>query len=682
MQFLRKVKKLPFRAFESKVLSYGQCTSFQHFNLNQFQNFRFSTTPEVQNPVASQDVLNVLQSESTSYFRNIAIIAHVDHGKTTLVDALIKKSGAGSEKVTSMDSNQLEQEKGITILSKCTGVTYNGYKINIVDTPGHSDFGGEVERIMSMVDGVALVVCAVEGPMPQTKFVLNKALKQKLKPMVVINKVDRPGARVKEVENEIFDLFCSLDCNDELLDYPLFYASAKGGWATRNMEGEKQDITTILQSVIDHIPPPKVDVSSNFSMLVSQTESNTYFGKMLIGRINSGVAKVGDKIVAIDPQGNLVESNKIFKIIRRYGMSQIEMAKAVAGDIVSIAGFTNATVTHTLNEQGKNVVIPSISIDPPMLSIDLSVNTSPLVGKEGTKYTSSQIRERLVRESENDVALKINFGDKTTSKSDSSFEIQGRGDLHLGVLIEKMRREGFEMSVTPPKVVLKNDAKKGVMEPIEILTIEAGHDHSAAIMENVTNRRGTLVTCEELSKDKQRTVFHIPTRGLIGLRSELLNETKGTAIVTTEFLEYSEYRGHLKTTRKGAMICPVDGSCTPYGIKELEVHGTMFVKPGQKVYNGMVIGEHLKEEDIELNPTKEKKLTNIRSVGSEEKVILQQPKIFTLEEAISYVRDDEIIEVTPENIRIRKKELDPNQRKRQRRDLRNEKNNEKSRPGK
>jgi len=664
MQFLKRLPKIPFHLKE-KISLTNNC-------YGKFPSRFFSSSQEAtETPTTSSDVLNVLNSESVNYFRNIAIIAHVDHGKTTLVDALIRHSGAGNTGQT-MDSNQLEQEKGITILSKCTGVTFKGHKINIVDTPGHHDFGGEVERIMSMVDGVALVVCAVEGPMTQTKFVLGKALKQNLKPIVVINKVDRPGSRVKEVENEIFDLFCSMDCSDEILDYPLFHASAKGGWAAKSGE-DRKDITSILDAVIDYIPPPKVNTSSDFTMLVSQTESNPYFGKMLIGRINSGTVKVGDKLSAVDPKGDIVEVNKVFKIIRRYGMSHVEMPKAVAGDIVSIAGLGNGTVTHTLNNFGKNVVIPSIPIDPPMLSIEVSVNTSPLAGKEGSKLTASALKERLGKESENDVALRVNAGDeKGGARKDTNIEVQGRGDLHLGVLMEKLRREGYEMSITPPKVVLKTEGKK-ILEPIEKLIIEVGHEYSAAIIENVISRKGTLENCEEINTEKQKITFHIPTRGLLGLRSELLNDTKGTAVVITEFLEYQEHKGALKKTRKGAIISPTDGVCTAYGIKELEVHGSMFVKPGTKVYNGMVIGEHLKEDDIDLNPTKEKKLTNIRSVNAEEKVILHAPRVFTLEEAIPYVRDDELIEVTPENIRIRKKELDPSQRKKLRRDAKNDK---------
>lgn len=671
MQFLKRVSKIPTGVLSrTKLLNHTTALPFKSLAGPQFKNY-FSTT-ETPAPAQSSDILNVLHSESTSYFRNIAIIAHVDHGKTTLVDSLIKKSGAASDtdKSSSMDSNQLEQEKGITILSKCTGVTYKGHKINIVDTPGHHDFGGEVERIMSMVDGVCLVVCAVEGPMTQTKFVLSKALKQGLKPIVIINKVDRPGARVKEVENEVFDLFCSLDVSDDLLDYPVFHCSARDAWAIKSGTTEKKDITCIFDSVIDYIRAPNVDTGSNFTMLVSQTESNSYFGKMLIGRINSGSVKVGDKVNAVDAKGDIVEQNKVFKIIRRYGMSQIEMTKAVAGDIVSIAGLNNGTVTHTLNEAGKSVVIPSIAIDPPMLSIDIAVNTSPIAGKEGNKLTSSIIRDRLVREAENDVALKISCGD-AKSKGDSAFEVQGRGDLHLGVLVENMRREGFEMAVTPPKVVMKKQGNT-ILEPVEVLTVEIGHEHAATVIEKLNNRKGTLISFEELNKDRQKILFHVPTRGLLGLRSELLNDTKGTAVLSTEFLEYQEHKGPLGVNRKGAIVSAVDGVATAYGIKELEGHGTMFVKPGMKVYNGMVIGEHNKDDEIELNVTKEKKLSNVRTVGAEDKIILQQPRIFTLEDAISYVRDDEIIEVTPENIRIRKKELDPVQRKRIRRDSKNE----------
>jgi GTP-binding protein len=677
MQFTRNLKKLAQKDILKQLSPLSTLPSqFKTINGQQYRVYYFSTSSSLGDaaalnppPTPTQDakVLEVLNLESTIKFRNIAIIAHVDHGKTTLVDSLLRQSGAGKDGQT-MDSNQLEKEKGITILSKCTGVTYKGFKINIVDTPGHHDFGGEVERIMSMVDGVALIICAVEGPMSQTKFVLQKALKQNLKPIVIINKVDRKGARVKEVENEVFDLFCNLSSNDNVLDYPVFYASGRDGWAVKNMDDEKKDVKCIFDGILEHIPPPKVDTTGNFTMLVSQTESNSFFGKMLIGRITSGQVKVKDPIFAIDLKGQIVEHGRVFKIIRRYGMAQVEMAKAVAGDIVSIAGLTKATVTNTLNEPGKSVVIPSIPIDPPMLSIFINANNSPLVGREGDKISVTGLRDRLLKEAENDVALRV----LTSENKDGGIELQGRGDLHLGILIENMRREGFEMSVTPPSVMMKKNAKGQVLEPIEEVTIEINYDHSATIIDKIQNRKGVLNNCVEIDKDRQRMTFHVPTRALLGFRAELLHDTKGTASIQTQFLEYQDFKGPLKKQQKGAIISIADGKCPAYGLKEVENKGTLFIKTGQQVYNGMVIGEHKNDDDVELNPTKEKKLTNVRSTGADEKIVLTPPRVFTLEDAISYVRDDEIIEVTPQNIRIRKIELDPTIRKKNRRNARNE----------
>eukprot|EP00331_Platyophrya_macrostoma_P003109 CAMPEP_0176412666 /NCGR_PEP_ID=MMETSP0127-20121128/4270_1 /TAXON_ID=938130 /ORGANISM="Platyophrya macrostoma, Strain WH" /LENGTH=642 /DNA_ID=CAMNT_0017792361 /DNA_START=66 /DNA_END=1994 /DNA_ORIENTATION=+ len=634
----------------------------------------FSTTQAADSSASSnkeagmkEDVLKVLNSVSRENFRNIAIIAHVDHGKTTLVDALLKHCGAETAG-KSMDSNQLEKEKGITILSKCTGLTYKGYKINIVDTPGHQDFGGEVERIMSMVDGVALVVCAVEGPMTQTRFVLQKALKQRLKPIVILNKVDRGGARVKEIENELFELFCSLESDDSILDYPVYYASARDAWAIKNLSDPKKDMSCILDGIIEHIPPPKVEDSTEFKMLVSQIESNTYFGKMLIGRIQSGEVKVGDRLQSVDAQGKLVEMAKCMRLVRRYGFNQIEMQKAVAGDIISLAGFQETTVTHTLNVHGNSHVLPSIPIDPPMIGVNLNVNTSPLAGKESSKNTTTNIKDRLKKEAENDVSLIVRFEDKGSSKG---YEIQGRGDLHLGVLFEKLRREGYEFSLTPPVVIFQKDKSGKVLEPIEKVSIEIGEQYSSLVIEKMNYRSASFVDCVNLEDKRQKLTFTCPTRSLLGLRSELMNETKGTAIIISEFFEYQPHKGPLKKSQRGALVAATDGVATPYGIKELEKHGVMFIKPGQKVYDGMIIGEHETEDDVDLNPTKEKKLTNIRTTTREEQVLLAPIREFSIEEAITYIRDDEIIEVTPENIRLRKVELNGAQRKVLRRQIKN-----------
>jgi GTP-binding protein len=592
-------------------------------------------------------------------FRNIAIIAHVDHGKTTLVDCMLKHAGVSVSNERAMDSNELEQERGITILSKCTGISYKGSKINIVDTPGHQDFGGEVERIMNMVDGVILVVCAAEGPMPQTRYVLKKALARGLKPIVVINKVDRDSARVVDVENDILDLFCSLNATEEQLNYSLLYASARNGWAVKSMSDEKSHVMALLDTIVKDIPPPQVDVEKDFSMLVSQTESNQYFGKMLIGRIHSGKVSVGDRIQTIDQKGVVAQVNKVHKIIRRFGVHQIELQTAVAGDIVSIAGFDKSTVTHTLNSLNNNTIIPSIPIDPPMISMAIKPNDSPFHGKEGDKYTYLQLKERLLRECENDVSLRVDLDPR---QKDTIFAF-GRGDLHLGVLVEKMRREGFEMALTPPQVIFKEENGKK-LEPIEEVTLEIDLNLVNILLDSIQSRKGVLISSEETSDGKSKITFEAPSRGLFGFRPFVIALTKGHVAVLSKLKGYEEYKGTLKRNTRGVILSCHQGKATTFALKDVEAHGSLFITPGTDVYSGMVIGELNKEGEVEVNPCKEKHTSNVRTTSKDENIKLAPPKIVSLEDCMVNLRSDELLEVTPKNIRIRKKILDsPTRRK-------------------
>ncbi len=613
-----------------------------------------------------EDDLATIKMNDPTKFRNIAIIAHVDHGKTTLVDCLLKQAGVSFSNERAMDSNELEQERGITILSKCTGISYSGYKINIVDTPGHQDFGGEVERIMNMVDGVILVVCAAEGPMPQTRFVLRKALARGLKPIVVINKVDREAARVIDVENDILDLFCNLNANEDQLDYALLFASARNGWAVKNMKDSRTSVKALLDAIIEKIPHPKVDTEKEFSMLVSHTESNPFVGNMLIGRIASGKVNVGDRIQAVDQKGVKMEANKVHKIIRRFGVHQIELQTAVAGDIISIAGFEKATVTHTMNNLQNNQVIPSVPIDPPMISMTVKPNDSPYHGKEGDKFTYLQLKERLLRESENDVSLRVDFDQR---QKDSIF-VFGRGDLHLGILVEKMRREGYEMSLTPPQVIYKTENGKK-MEPIEEITVELDSDHVNILMDNVQNRKGVITNSDPLPEGKSKVVFEAPSRGLFGFRPFMIALTKGHVVIISKLKGYEEHKGPIKKSSKGAILSCHQGKTTTFALKDVESHGSLYVGTGTDVYAGMIIGEMNKEGEVEMNPCKEKQLTNVRSVSKDENIKLAPARIPSLEDCMVSLRSDELLEVTPKNIRIRKKVLDSAARrkvKRERRD--------------
>ena len=615
----------------------------------------------VMNLKTNPEVVSTLMNNDISMVRNIGIIAHVDHGKTTLVDWMLKQSGIDFNTERAMDNIDIEQERGITIMSKCTSVIHKGYKINVVDTPGHADFGGEVERIMSMVDGVCLVVWATEGPMAQTKFVLEKALQQNTLPIVVINKVDRESARVEEVEDEILDLFWSLNPSDEQLEYPVLYASAKDGWASLSMSDENKTVDPLLSSIIERVPAPRIDENAmNFKMLVTQTESSQYFGRLLVGKIQSGNIKLSDKIQAVDQEGNVKQVSQISRIYKKFGVNEAEIDEAYAGDIVSIAGLGTATVGATLNSLGWNEVIKSVPIDPPTISIYVTLNDSPYQGDEGDKSTLNQIVERLNQEADDDVSLLV-AQDKENMEI---IEISGRGDLHIGILLEKMRREGYEVAVFPPKVLMKETEDGAIQEPIEKVEIECEPEHMNMIVDKLNNRKGILLNSKQTLDGREYLTFSVPSRGLIGFRSQLISDTRGTGVLKSEFSEYDDYRGEVKKTNKGAIISTAEGVTTAYSLKDVETKGRLYVGPGEKVYEGMIIGEHTLESDMEMNPWKAKKATNIRAAGSDDTIKLTSKVEFTLEEAITMARDDELVEITPLNIRIRKKILSKDERRR------------------
>ncbi|KAI9505052.1 GTP-binding protein TypA/BipA [Coemansia spiralis] len=614
--------------------------------------------------------------------RNIGIIAHVDHGKTTLVDCLLKQSGALSgsnamQETRVMDSNALEKERGITILSKVTSLAYKNHRINIVDTPGHADFGGEVERILSMVDSVVLVVDATEGPMAQTKFVLTKALARGHNPLVVLNKVDRSTSRADEVDSELLELFMALGASDEQTSYEIMYASAKEGWCTGNLDEVQSFIDAaasgrpssgsmvpLLDAIVERVPPPKGERDSvPFAMLVTQLEANPYLGKCALGRITSGTVRIGDRIRVLEPgTGAVKEEGKVTKLFLRSGVQQVEMAQAGAGDVVSLSGVPTVTVNSTIANPSITEPLEYIPVDPPTISVTFAVNDSPLAGREGTQLTSSMIRERLRREAETNVALQIVDDGKS-----ESLEVRGRGELQLSVLIETMRREGFELSVTPPRVLFKRDPseKQKFLEPFEEITIDVDHEGSGAVIEKLTRRKGELKSFTDVA-DKARLVFHIPTRGLLGYASEFKNDTHGTGVMNHAFLRYDVYAGPLEKTRKSSMISLVSGTATAYALNMMEPRGRLFVRNGEDVYPGMVVGELTKDgSDLEVNPTKAKQLTNIRAAGKDEAIRLTPVKPWSLEEAIAYINPDEAIEVTPTQVRLRKQTLDSNRRKQQ-----------------
>ncbi|MFI3241429.1 MAG: translational GTPase TypA [Alphaproteobacteria bacterium] len=598
--------------------------------------------------------------------RNIAIIAHVDHGKTTLVDGLLKQSGTfrDNQKVDTcvMDSNDLEKERGITILSKCTSVDWNNYHINIVDTPGHADFGGEVERILSMVDGVVLLVDAFEGPMPQTKFVLGKALKIGLNPIVVINKADKPEARVDGVLDEIFDLFVSLNANDKQLDFPVLYASGRNGWAVRDIDNdEKKDLLPLFETIVSHVHEPHCYPEKPFAMLATTLEADKFLGRILTGKILSGKIKVAESIKSLSMDGKEIERFRVSKILAYQGIERVALEEAHAGDIVAIAGITKTTVADTMCALDASEAIKAQPIDPPTLAMTFSVNDSPLAGREGDKVTSRMIRDRLMKEAEGNVALKISDTDNM-----DAFDVAGRGELQLGVLIETMRREGFELSISRPRVVMKRDeATDKLLEPIEEVVVDVDEEFSGAVVEKMGRRRGELLEMiPSQVGNKTRLIFEAPSRGLIGYYSEFLTDTRGTGVMNRLFSRYDEYRGDVEGRRNGVLISSETGTAIAYSLWKLEDRGPMMIDANVPVYTGMIIGEHNRPNDLEVNPTKAKQLTNIRASGKDEAINLTPPMKLPLEAALSYIQADELVEVTPKSIRLRKVVLDPIARKR------------------
>ena len=598
--------------------------------------------------------------------RNVAIIAHVDHGKTTLVDRLLQQSGAFRENQRvverAMDSNDLERERGITILAKATSVVWQNTGINIVDTPGHADFGGEVERILNMVDGALVLVDAAEGPLPQTKFVVSKALKMGLKPIVVINKVDRTDARATQVVNEVFDLFAALDASEEQLDFPILYGSAKEGWMAHSLEGPKASMGPLFDLVLKHVKPPQVE-DGPFRMLGTILEANPYLGRIVTGRITSGTVKPNQNVKVLDRDGNLVETGRVTKLLAFRGLERTGVEEAEAGDIVAVAGLPNATVSNTICAPEVETPLPAQPIDPPTLAMIFRVNDSPLAGTEGDKVTGRMIRDRLLREAEGNVALRVRESDER-----DSMEVAGRGELQLGILIETMRREGFELSVSRPKVLLKEDPATGeVLEPIEEVVIDLDEEHSGIVVQKMAERKADMTEMKPSGGGRLRLVFHAPTRGLIGYQGELLTDTRGTAIMNRLFHAYAPYKGPIQGRRNGVLISNDRGDAVAYALWNLEDRGPMIIEPGWKVYNGMIVGEHTRGNDLIVNVLKGKKLTNIRTTSKDEAVRLTPPIRMTLEKALAYIEDDELVEVTPKSIRLRKKLLDENDRKKEER---------------
>jgi GTP-binding protein len=596
--------------------------------------------------------------------RNIAIIAHVDHGKTTLVDQLLRQSGAfrANQQVAerAMDSNELERERGITILAKCTSLVWGDVRINIVDTPGHADFGGEVERILSMVDGVVVLVDAAEGPMPQTKFVVGKALKQGLKPIVIINKADRADARIQAVHNEIFDLFAVLDASEEQLDFPTLYASGRNGWAVTDLDQPHENLNALFDLIVRHVPPPTANPDAPFAMLVTTLESDPYVGRVLTGRIHAGTARINMPLKAISRDGRIIEQGRLTKLLAFRGLERRPIEEAMAGDIIAIAGLAETTVADTICAPEVSVAIHADPIDPPTLAMTFSVNDSPLAGREGSKVTSRMIVERLRREAEGNVAIRVRESDDK-----DSLEVAGRGELQLGVLIEQMRREGYELAISRPRVLFKTDSGSGQrLEPIEEIQIDVDEEFTGIVVDKMSRRKGELQDMRPSGGGKQRLTFFAPTRGLIGYQGEFLGDTRGTGIMSRLFHGYAPYKGPVEGRRTGVLISTDDGVAVAYALWNLEDRGPMFITPGTQVYQGMVIGQHTRDNDLEVNPLKGKQLTNIRTTSKDEAVRLTPPIIMTLEQAIAYIADDELVEVTPKSIRIRKRLLDPNARKR------------------
>jgi GTP-binding protein len=597
--------------------------------------------------------------------RNIAIIAHVDHGKTTLVDELLKQSGAFRDNQAvserAMDSNDIERERGITILAKCTSVEWNGTRVNIVDTPGHADFGGEVERILSMVDGVCLLVDAAEGPMPQTKFVLTKALALGLRPIVVLNKVDKPDAEPDRALNEVFDLFANLGASDEQLDFPHVYASGRAGWADTELDGPRKDLSALFDLIVRHVPAPKQLSRQDepFSMLATTLSADPYLGRILTGRVESGRVAAGTSLKALSRDGERLEQFRVTKVLAFRGLSQTQIDEAVAGDIVTLAGMTKATVADTLCALELDTALPAQPIDPPTITVTFGINDSPLAGRDGNKVQSRVIRDRLMKEAEVNVAIKV-----ADTPGGEAFEVSGRGELQMGVLIENMRREGFELSISRPRVIMRDEG--GVRhEPIEEVIVDVDDEYAGAVIDKLTGeRKGDLVEMKPAGVGKTRIIAHVPSRGLIGYQGQFLTDTRGTGVLNRIFHGHAPHKGPIQGRRQGVLISTEAGVSVAYALWNLEDRGRMFIGPQEQVYTGMIIGEHSRDNDLEVNPLKGKKLTNVRASGTDEAVRLTPHIRMSLEEAIAYIDDDELVEVTPKIIRLRKRELDPNERKR------------------
>jgi len=598
----------------------------------------------------------------TQELRNIAIIAHVDHGKTTLIDSIMKQTGMFRENQQVderlMDSGDLEKERGITILAKPTSVSWKNVRINIIDTPGHADFGGEVERVLCMADGVILLTDAAEGPMPQTKFVLGKALAQGLRPIVVINKIDRGDARPEEVVDEVFDLFVALDATEEQLDFPILYASGRSGWCVRDLDDPRDNLHPLLDVILGHVRPPQVDPNAPFAMLATLLDSDTYLGRCLVGRVGQGAASVNDNVRAINLDGTVVETGRLTKLFTFEGTSRVPVDRVEAGDIICIAGLSKTSVADTICAPTVTTPLVSTPIDPPTMSVTITVNDSPLAGREGKKVTSTVIRERLLAEAETNVAI-------TFAESDNkdAFEIGGRGELQLGVLIETMRREGFEMTVSRPQVLYRLSGNGNREEPMEEVTIDVDEEFASTVVDSLNRRKGEMLDMRSAGAGKTRLLFRAPSRGLIGYQSRFLTQTRGTGVLNRVFDSYAPYKGPIEGRRNGALISTDSGVAVAYALFNLQDRGQMFVAPQTPVYQGMIVGEHNRDNDLEINVLKGKQLTNVRASGSDEAVRLVPPRLMSLEDMMAYINEDELLEVTPQSLRLRKRYLCPHERK-------------------
>ncbi|MDC0557728.1 translational GTPase TypA [Pelagibacterales bacterium] len=604
----------------------------------------------------------------TVELRNIAIIAHVDHGKTTLIDSIMKQTGMfrDNQQVDErlMDSGDLEKERGITILAKPTSIMWKDVRINIIDTPGHADFGGEVERVLQMADGVILLTDAAEGPMPQTKFVLGKALALGLKPIVIINKIDRPDGRPTEVVDEVFDLFVALDANDEQLDFPILYAAGRDGWCVKELEDERVNLHPLLDVVLDHVQQPQVEHDKPFAMLATLLDSDPYLGRCLIGRVAQGSAKVNDSVKAIGLDGKSIETGRLTKLLTFKGTERVIVDEVQAGDIICIAGLTKTSVADTICEPSVTEPLASTPIDPPTMSVTITVNDSPFGGREGKKVTSTVIRERLLAEAETNVAITFSENDQK-----DAFEIGGRGELQIGVLIETMRREGFELIVSRPRVLYKTDESGSRLEPIEEVIIDVDEEYVSAVVDGMNQRKGSMLDMRAAGAGKTRIIFHAPSRGLIGYQNRFLTETRGTGVMNRLFHSYDSYKGDVSGRKSGALISTDTGTAVAYAIFNLQDRGTMFISHQTPVYQGMIVGEHTRDNDLEINVLKGKQLTNVRASGTDEAVKLVTPRVMSLEQMMAYINEDELLEVTPQSLRLRKKFLDPIERKRHRKSI-------------